>query len=352
MPNELNHQGEPIPHREWTTGIDRKAMTVKGQMPTVIHGVEKPGSATGYTVAIFNWFMPPIRLGKRFRKVTLEVSFVAHGPRGNAEPEAAQRRRVIRDSGAANSYWDPEVRKVVPAGTSWYHETHHHADVERGVDVELKAGFAPYVTVGPTFHWKKSGAVNATDTIKLTGEALAIGSGVARPNTARWTILENQMDHSGVPAFLRTAVLLRRRERDTGQFFGKVNVSYSISPWSNFKEKAMGTMGRLPKDAPVIFDPSPKYDMASETYDKFKTSLASPQAAAELDKEFHLISFEPKSPHDDGAGGKAQDAAKPEAKKAEAKKPEEKEEADDEDDEDDDSEDGAVSGGVQLGVQL
>jgi hypothetical protein len=354
MPNELDSNGEPVPHREWTTGIDRRAMSVKGQMPTVVYGTEKPGSASGYTLAIFNWFMPPVRLGKRFRKVTLEISFSAHGPRGTADPEAQHRRRVIKDRNAADSYWHPEVRRVIPSGTSWYHETNHHSDVERGLDLELKAGFEPYVSVGPTYHWKTTGAVDATDTIKLSGEALALGPGIARPNTVRWTILENQMDRSGVPAFLRTAVLLRRRERDTGQFLGHIKVGYSISKWSDFTNKVMGTVGAIPKDAPLIFDPSPKYAVPSEKYDTLKASFGSPEAAAEIDKEFHLISFEPKGKRaDDGTAttqaGKTENVTVQSKEKIpEKKKSNEEENGGDEND----SEDEGDGGGVQIQLQL
>lgn len=85
LDNEYDENGNPVPHREWSTGIDREGssaqMAIKGLMPTVVHGFEREGSKIPYTLVIFEWSTERLRLDKRFREVTIEVSFKAHGTR-------------------------------------------------------------------------------------------------------------------------------------------------------------------------------------------------------------------------------------------------------------------------------
>lgn len=288
LPNELDNNGNPIPHREWVTGLDRTPMSVKGQMPTVVHGFDKPGSQSGHTLAIFNWLMPPVRLGKRFRKVTLEIVFTALGQRGDAESEAEQRRRVISNKAVAGAHWDPEVIKTIPNGPSWYHKTQHQSDNEFNFQFDLKAGFEPYISTGPSFSWKRTTSEDHIDSIKLTGEPFASDRNHARPNGVRWTLLENESMRSGVPAFLRTAVLLRRRDNDNGQFEGRVKARYKISLSSDFRQNLLDMIGH-DSDHPIIFDP--KYATSASSYDAQVTSLASSGVAAKLEEEFHLVSI-------------------------------------------------------------
>ncbi|PHH90669.1 hypothetical protein CDD83_2963 [Cordyceps sp. RAO-2017] len=149
----------------------------------------------------------------------------------------------------------------------------------------------PYASLGPKYQWKRTTSGQRADAVSLTGEAAVVGrarGGGARPNAVRWTMLENESDRSGVPAFLRTAVLLRRRERDNGQFVGDVRADYRVSPLHDFRQLLVNAVART-RDEPVLFDP--KVSTGPSPYDAILNSLDK----ADIDKEFRLVSFEPKS---------------------------------------------------------
>lgn len=143
LDNDYDENGNPVPHREWTTGIDREGssaqMAIKGRMPTVVHGFQRVGSKIPYTLVIFEWSTERLRLDKRFREVTLEVSFNAHGTRRAAEPEAQN----LRSKGVGKTHWDPEVCAIAPESTSWYHRTTHQVSEKSGFEISLKAAFGP-----------------------------------------------------------------------------------------------------------------------------------------------------------------------------------------------------------------
>lgn len=78
----------------------------------------------------------------------------------------------------------------------------------------------------------------------------------ARRPTSHAGILENESQRSGVPSFLRTALLPKRRANDDGQFLGHVSMRYKISPFADFKETVLNALAVLPRDDPIIFDPN------------------------------------------------------------------------------------------------
>jgi hypothetical protein len=285
--NSYDENGDVIPHREWTTGIDRQGkaaqMAVKGRMPTVVHGFEQAGSKIPYTLLIFEWSTERLRLDKRFREMTIEVSFAAHGSRRDAEPEAQR----LRGKGIGKIHWDPEVCAISPEHTAWYHRTNHTVNDKDGIDISLQANLGGFLTAGPRLYWERIDDATRTDAIQVTGNRVAVGAGHSRPNAVRWVMMENASQKSGVPAFLRTAVLLKRRPKDNGQFIGTVRISYRISRFHDFKETLLNAMGKLPVDDPIVFDPC----VATPPSNFDLSELA--KVGANLAKEFRLISMEP-----------------------------------------------------------
>lgn len=284
LDNEYDEDGNPIPHREGVTGIDIQGkaalMAVKGRMPIVVHGFDKVGSKFPHTLVIFEWDTERLRLDRRFREVMIEISFTAHGTRRDAEPEAQR----LREKGIGTTHWDPEVVAIAPEHTDWYHRTSHAVSQTDGLELTLQATFGGYFTAGPKYYWERSDASNRTDAIQVSGSRVP-GYGQNRTNAARWVMLENASQESGVPAFLRTAVLLKRRPKDNGQFLATVKVSYRVSTSHDFKVTLLKAMGKLPVDKPIVFDPR-----VSTPESNFKPSSL---ADADLKKEFRLVSLEP-----------------------------------------------------------
>ncbi|EEU47183.1 uncharacterized protein NECHADRAFT_77385 [Fusarium vanettenii 77-13-4] len=256
LQNDVDENGNVIPQRELTTGYDRPGnaalMAVNGSMPIVVHGTTSASSSDPHTLVVFDWHIACRIPGKRFREVHIEVEFTAHADRGDAEHRAAQHRA----QGGRRSFWDPSVVNLSPMGTSWYHKTPHVVGSTHGFELGVTAGFSPFVSGGPNYSWTKtdSGA-ERIDAIKVVGDK-HFGEGLrSQANGARWDLVENEATESGVPSYIRTAVLLKRQPRDNGQFLGKVKVRTSVSGLHDLKEAWRKVTGTVPKDDPIVFDP-------------------------------------------------------------------------------------------------
>jgi hypothetical protein len=260
--------GEPIPHRTEVTGSDRQGsasrMAIHGRMPTVVHGFQ---GTTPHTLIIFEWSVwneNPSHSSTRFREVTITVSFSAHGSRRDANPKA----RRLAAKGNGPTYFDPSVVTLTPQHTSWYSPTTHAVAVKHGVDFSLKGTVGPVtigpVTIGPRLWCEASRTAHRTDATEISGSRATVGPGHtgARPNAVRWYLKENASQASGIPAFMRTAVLVERRPKDNGQFVGRVDVEYRVSPFHDFREVVWKALGKLPVDQPIVFDPMVKVNAA------------------------------------------------------------------------------------------
>jgi hypothetical protein len=289
LPNEKDKFGNPIPHRKTATGTDREGkarlMSVIGLMPTVVHGL---ADGEPHTLIIFEWSASPERQGLRFKEVTIEVSFVANGKRGDAEEEAADLRR----RGFNLNYWDPEVVKMVPMGTEWYNQTRRKVGGKSTLEIGFSAGFAPYFSIAPKYTMERNTGAYITDSVKVIGSPFVVGSGRNRNNAVRWTMLENESQQSGVPAYLRTAVLLKRLPNDNGLFLGYVKVTTHISWWEGVMEKKRKLSGEIKLDDPIVFDP----DVSEPSpFDDKKKKLDT----VDLRAEFKIVSSKPLPPKGD-----------------------------------------------------
>lgn len=286
LPNEVDKHGKPVPHRKTVMGTDREGkarlMSVIGIMPTVVYG---SSNGDPYTLVIFEWSATPERQGLRFKEVVIEVSFAAVGPRGDAEAEAVQ----LRNRGFNENYWDPEVVRMVPTGTSWYNPTPHKITGKNVLDIGFSAGFAPYFSISPKYTMERDVNIDRTDAVKVTGSPAVVGLARNRANALRWTMLENESQQSGVPAYLRTAVLLKRHPKDSGLFLGTVNITTHVSWWEDLLEKKRKLSGAVKKDEPIIFDPTVE---EPSSFDSQKAKLAE----VDLEKEFKIVTLEPLPP--------------------------------------------------------
>ncbi|KAK3395252.1 hypothetical protein B0H63DRAFT_533942 [Podospora didyma] len=300
LPNEIDPKtGRPLPHRKAAIGTDRKGkarlMSVIGQMPVAVHGLSTDGEP--HTLVIFEWSAAPEIQGLRFKEVVIEVSFSAEGySRRNAEDEAAELRR----RGFNPNYWDPEVVAAVPTGTEWYHRTIRKVGGKSTLEMGFSAGFATFVSLAPKYAMERDTGVNLTDSIKVMGRPFVAGSNRNRPNAVRWTMLENESQKSGVPAYLRTAVLLKRQSDDNGIFLGRVSVETHVSWWEDLMEKKRKLTGDVPKNEPIVFDPDDQKSVGKTPFDGMKNKLDK----VDLRKEFNIVMLEasPQGKEDEAEG--------------------------------------------------
>lgn len=286
--NEKDKFGNPIPHRKTATGTDREGnarlMSVVGLMPTVVHGQSADGDP--HTLIVFEWSATPERQGLRFREVTIEVRFAANGKRGGAEAEAVELRR----RGFPLSNWDPEVVKAVPTGVEWYDRSSHRVGGKSTLELGFSVGFDPYFSIAPKYTMERDTSATATAAVSVVGRPFVVAApGRSRNNAVRWTMLENESQRSGVPAYLRTAVLLKRELQDDGLFLGYVKVETHVSWWEDLMEKKRKMTGDIKLDHPIIFDPTRSEPSAfDDKLNKLDT--------VDLSAEFRVVTLEPLSP--------------------------------------------------------
>ncbi|KAI2776818.1 hypothetical protein F4815DRAFT_448957 [Daldinia loculata] len=89
----------------------------------------------------------------------------------------------------------------------------------------------------------------------VEGTEAFVNRAAGKPNAARFTLRENASQKSGVPKYLRVAVLLERRPGDEGLFLATVNVRAHVSVFADATERVRRIMGKIPLDDAVCFDP-------------------------------------------------------------------------------------------------
>ncbi|KAL7952647.1 hypothetical protein V8C34DRAFT_322711 [Trichoderma compactum] len=260
LQNETDNFGNTIPHRDHFTGYDRQGnaalLVVNGSMPVP---------------------------NRRFRSVAIQVTFTAHADRGQAESLA----RLYRSQGGRPSFWDPVVIALAPDKTSCYHQTPHTIATNKGVEISITAGFAPYVSIGPKYIWNQNDSgVERIDAMRIVGDKRFGEGSRSQANSVRWDVFENKETGSGVPSYLHNAVLLRRKPDDNGQFLGTVKIDADISWSHDIKEKVWRVIGSIPRDDPIVFDPQRKDRPGS--YEQYRSRTDE----IDLEKLFKIASIQ------------------------------------------------------------
>ncbi|KAM3064851.1 hypothetical protein ACMFMG_010441 [Clarireedia jacksonii] len=281
--NKRDEHGHVIPHRPDVTGSDRKGAAVRGFMGPIVHGFGSTTDKTPYTLVIFEWFCSKPGHGLRFKEAIIEVSFEAKGTRRKAQSQFEMAQR----NGGRLADWDPEVVAVAPRGTTYHHPTAHHVTEKRSFEISLKAKYEPFFSAGPKFTWEKTDDAKRADAVQVIGEPAFLGKSRAIANGVRFKFFENSSQGTGVPSYVRTAVLLKRRRNDNGKFVGKVNTEFKVSVVEDAKGAVKDVIRRLlgRRDQPIEFDP----DVATDGGPCGKNELGSMKM--KIQEEFDLVSI-------------------------------------------------------------
>ncbi|KAF3062819.1 hypothetical protein GL218_09461 [Daldinia childiae] len=238
-----NEPGEK--QREHITGYDRKdALRVLGKLAAVVHGRTSEDNDTPCSLAIFEFAALGQKPGRRYREVQIEIMFAAYGTSG--------RPRAIRGDLAR---WDPQVVGVAPRGARSLLRTTRTKERKHGFEASVEAGTNPLASAGVSYTYEISDSIERGDSMVVEGTEAFVNRAAGKPNAARFTLRENASQKSGVPKYLRVAVLLERRVGDEGLFLATVNVRAHVSVFADAKERVRRTMGKIPMDDAVCFDP-------------------------------------------------------------------------------------------------
>jgi hypothetical protein len=229
-----------IQHKK-LTGFDRREpMVVYGLRDATIHGTDSAG--TPCSLIVFRWYLHQRERGKRFKSLRIRILF------------ATTRK--------ADPWYHPRVRAVAPDGTYSLQETPVKVESKVTGEGSLDMGFGG-PSAGLKAGFELSRAVETADRVIINGSSYSDyrdeeQGDPDRCNAVEWNLFENAAARSGLPAFFRTAVLLERRDGDEEKFTAVFSVCAEVDPFTDAMATVKKVFGIIPRDDPVIFDPTMK----------------------------------------------------------------------------------------------
>jgi len=244
LPNYGKVQQENI------TGQDqlKEGIVLCGRLIEVVHG-EDAGKPC--TLAVFEWYIHARTPKKRFRFVQIGISFASS-----------------RD----NPRYNPCVIECAPHGAYSLVETTKKVEKKKGWEPAVELGIHGAATVKSGFVYDLVETVDRAEHIYVNGIPVLDGMNMDpdRQNAVEWNLFEAEGQQSGIPRYFRTAVLLERRPGDMERFTAKVSIKAKIAALDDAKRKVKSFLGQIPRDDPVIFDPT-----KPPTTQQFDTKLKS-----------------------------------------------------------------------------
>lgn len=231
----------------------RGALDIRCTHKDVIHGFLKDGVGPA-SLIVYEFQFDRRKKARRISRIDIEFVYV-----GGAR--------------------DPEVLEVAPRGRMSMEPTKQTEVITR--IGELKTG----VILGGSYKWMKVTNRETTGATIVVGSPILVKRNYGSSNGVSWTLLENESTLTGVPAFFRAAVLLKRVDDSNFHSIFTINASVDLS--SSLK----ALFGSKPKDDPIIYDPKLPptnrpcgYDLENlETIDLQELGVASFTTRTELD---------------------------------------------------------------------
>ncbi|KAK0767067.1 hypothetical protein N5P37_000800 [Trichoderma harzianum] len=176
--------------------IDRgEALVLRAALVNVTHGNFTPAEDAA-SLLIFHFSFIAVNSSHRFTSGQIKLVF-------NDESGDDRNR--------------PEVFAIAPQGKFAINKAVSTKDVKQSLTASLKGEFTG---VG--------GELGTEHATTLTGSKRLLETGWGKDNSAIWTLAEDPKLKQGIPSFLRTAVLLRRRDEVPFSFNITVNTDVDI----------------------------------------------------------------------------------------------------------------------------
>ncbi|KUI69257.1 hypothetical protein VM1G_04811 [Cytospora mali] len=231
----------------------RGPVDIRCKSMAVIHGSYSPDSDDEATLLVYDFYFDAT---KRFRRITwahVKFEFSSSVPNSPS----------------------PEIDNIAPFGWWSLLETSQEEHIERGAEVNLSAGYGG-ASLGSTQKWSKAVDRTTTDSSMLRGRTLCNENG--KETGVEFVLHENATTKKGIPSFLRTAVLLKRK---TGEQF---ECAVKIDMEADWRTQMTRLFAAKDEDDPVYFDPElPPTNKLKDFKDKF---LADNLGSIKLDEIF------------------------------------------------------------------
>jgi hypothetical protein len=213
------------PYQRNTITQRKGAIDIRCVGKDVIHGFLKDGEGPA-TLVVYEFRLGARKKGRRI--IQAEAKFTFRG----------------KDGGP-----DPEVISIAPMGRMIAAETKQTESAT--TSREAKAGASQFgAEIGGSLKWEKSVTRETSDATTIYGDIDTVGRDRGEPNGASWTLIENKSAETGVPALVRTAVLLKRE--DDEEFESDFTIKASVDLASTLSK----LFGRTEVDDPILYDPT------------------------------------------------------------------------------------------------
>ncbi|KAJ8131361.1 hypothetical protein O1611_g2264 [Lasiodiplodia mahajangana] len=219
-------QNDPSAPLQRINIVERKGtVDVRCNSLDVIHGHLKDGEGPA-TLIVYEFQFDPRKKARRISSVDIEFSFGS-------------------DSGK-----EPGVLKISNKGRMVLERTSQMETITKGGEATAR-GNALAAELGCSWKWEKTISHETKDATTIVGsiDLPHGGRNYGAPNTAAWTLIENETMKTGVPAYLRTAVLLSRGDEEK-KFFSTFKIRAKVDLISGITQ----LFGRTPKDDPILYD--------------------------------------------------------------------------------------------------
>lgn len=210
---------------------------VQGNLTKVIHGKFLPGGGPA-TIIVMEFRFLSFESARRFRKATIELLFadcIDSKPKGSR---------------------DPEVVRIAPMDKNLLNKIQEDRVLSREINLSGGAGFGNYVNIGGGIHEGVSKSFKIESGASVDGAMRMEGRNKGTKNQATWNLLENSTIGDGIPSFLRSAILLKRKNDDP--FIATIKIEAKVDRWHSLGSTIQNMLGKTPKDDPIIFDPGLK----------------------------------------------------------------------------------------------
>ncbi|CAG1990396.1 unnamed protein product [Fusarium graminearum] len=230
----------------------KKSAVVYGYRHATVHGsfVDDQDQSQDGSLIILDWHLLPRDPSKRFKFVRINAVF--QGPEG------------------CKSWDEPSVYGIVPKGSFGLCRTNVTEERKKDLEVSLGAQFGASASVKAVYGLSNSTVIG--DKVRITGQAyLDCNNGTERDpdacNAVEWNLYENKSQRSGLPTYVRTAILVLRETDE--EFTATFTVRAKVETLTDMESKLKRLLGS--KDDPIVFVPGIKEktafdDMADELH--------------------------------------------------------------------------------------
>jgi len=220
-------QNDPSRPHQRSNVVERKgSVDVRCVAVDVVHGWLEPDGDPA-TLLVFDFQFDARKRARRIIEAHISFTFASEG-----------------------STTDLVVLNMAPKGRMTVVQTRQTETTTLGGEANAGGGGLG-MTLGGGLKWEKSVKRETSDATTVVGTIDLVGRNWGPSNGVSWTLLENRSVATGVPASVRTAVLLQRADPKS-----EFHAAFKIRAQADMQSSVEKLFGKTPKDDPVLYDPS------------------------------------------------------------------------------------------------